>query len=914
MTGPRRLVGRSVARLARAAVASATAAAHLAVLTAPAFADPMKTRAAEGQSFAGGLIVAPESLVRMGPDGSTVRLFPDTSAPLDLRLDALFPAAGGPVAVDPRALYGDDDGARAAGAAAAGTLGAAPTPVGEAWRTAIDSRARSGADLSGDPVLDQTRALIGSLDRLAGEFTACAPVTGFAPRDLVNRATVERRCLRASAPSRIETVRHSFDIAVEPMRLDLAAPGPALDVRVDFLAGEAVVGYETLAEEWRCSGGDGEFSGGESCERVAVSGRREARMAAPRLDGDAFCGPAARQVLGVMQESARIGDAPRALGPGPAPDCANALVYAASVAGPGCFVSIRTVGRDDDEVREIVCPSSSITLQFAVTTVTEDAWGLADVVDGLVALEASGCAPAYTTVAGGQRGDRRCLDVGGGRICPGDPVYALLKPAPFDPGETRVSRLATRVSADLSTCRPLAPPAESCAPLLADPGCAFRTTWPVTGDGVTEVTMHEDVYDCEIARTVRSVAATGGLACPPAVRGLGDDLVTPAYETNASFHEVAARLAAAQFTAMDTLCGDAGDRSADPLACRVFDGERRTCKVAAFGIVDCCSSPGGVSLVQYLQLAFAIGELDGAIGHLDKTSPIVGAWERVAAPFDAAYDIVVRNFASGVNSITGIEVFNPSELVQKGLIGTIEQALMDQTAQWTASVFGDAAANALFVSAVDPTAPAVIAGVIDPAGVALGPTLSTVASALSVVMLAYTIYNVALLIATIVWSCSGSELETAVKRELRACHSNGQYCARSVFGFCLERRRSYCCFASPLSRIMQEQIRLQQGRGWGSARNPDCGGLSVAELQTVDFGALDLGEWMDILLDTGVMPDGAAATVEAMTGSGRALAGALPAGMERLDIVDRSIGRMRGVDAQRLRQDAQRSIIGDLGP
>jgi conjugal transfer mating pair stabilization protein TraN len=178
-------------------------------------------------------------------------------------------------------------------------------------------------------------------------------------------------------------------------------------------------------------------------------------------------------------------------------------------------------------------------------------------------------------------------------------------------------------------------------------------------------------------------------------------------------------------------------------------------------------------------------------------------------------------------------------------------------------------------------------------------------------MLAYTLYNMALLVAQIIWSCSERELELGVKRELKACSYRGQYCATRVFGFCVERRRGYCCFASPLSRIMQEQIRPKLGMSWGSARHPQCGGLTIAELQAVDFSEIDLTEWMDILLDEGVMPDGPDASLEALTGSGRLLSDAMPPGMDRLNAVERAVGRVDQVDTEDILQRAREGLTGD---
>ena len=40
------------------------------------------------------------------------------------------------------------------------------------------------------------------------------------------------------------------------------------------------------------------------------------------------------------------------------------------------------------------------------------------------------------------------------------------------------------------------------------------------------------------------------------------------------------------------------------------------------------------------------------------------------------------------------------------------------------------------------------------------------------------------------------------------------------------------------------------GKGWGGAQNADCSGFTVAQLQTLDFAAMDLSEFYASLVPT----------------------------------------------------------------
>ena len=99
-------------------------------------------------------------------------------------------------------------------------------------------------------------------------------------------------------------------------------------------------------------------------------------------------------------------------------------------------------------------------------------------------------------------------------------------------------------------------------------------------------------------------------------------------------------------------------------------------------------------------------------------------------------------------------------------------------------------------------------------------------------------------------NCSAEERELAEERNGGNTHYLGKYCAkRTFFGVCIRRARAWCVFGSKLGRILQEQGRSQLGVGWGS-----CRGLSVAEIEGIDFERLDLSEFTENLMDGGTEP------------------------------------------------------------
>ncbi|WP_157271995.1 conjugal transfer protein TraN [Azohydromonas aeria] len=115
-------------------------------------------------------------------------------------------------------------------------------------------------------------------------------------------------------------------------------------------------------------------------------------------------------------------------------------------------------------------------------------------------------------------------------------------------------------------------------------------------------------------------------------------------------------------------------------------------------------------------------------------------------------------------------------------------------------------------------------------------------------------------------SCSADEGRLAMQEGARLCRTVGTYCSSCIRVLgrcvsCIEHTTSKCCFNSVLARIVNEQGRVQVGKGWGSAKAPDCSGFTVAQLQALDFAAMDLSEFYASLVP--VLPDEAALRAQA---------------------------------------------------
>ena len=74
------------------------------------------------------------------------------------------------------------------------------------------------------------------------------------------------------------------------------------------------------------------------------------------------------------------------------------------------------------------------------------------------------------------------------------------------------------------------------------------------------------------------------------------------------------------------------------------------------------------------------------------------------------------------------------------------------------------------------------------------------------------------------------------------CHKLGSYCSDKVLGICVTSKDAYCCFASKLTRILQEQGRPQLGKPWGSAKKGTCEGFTIDEFSRLNLSVMDFSE------------------------------------------------------------------------
>ena len=193
--------------------------------------------------------------------------------------------------------------------------------------------------------------------------------------------------------------------------------------------------------------------------------------------------------------------------------------------------------------------------------------------------------------------------------------------------------------------------------------------------------------------------------------------------------------------------------------------------------------------------------------------------------------------------------------------------------------------------------------------------MAAVGAALGVVAAIYAAYCIAVMLIQSIYKCTEEEMELTAMRDVGSCHYIGSYCANKKLGVCIKKMRSYCCFNSPLSRIVQEQLRKQGDvlgadfSNFGSAKNPRCAGVPLEKIGLIDWDRVDLSEWTAILQNNQMFPSVDTVTINKLTGS----ESKYNYDGERVDSLTRNQSRMEYIDVTKEHQENDESVMINTG-
>jgi conjugal transfer mating pair stabilization protein TraN len=387
-----------------------------------------------------------------------------------------------------------------------------------------------------------------------------------------------------------------------------------------------------------------------------------------------------------------------------------------------------------------------------------------------------------------------------------------------------------------------------------------------------------ETWDCGFSVDSEQSVIDRTVVCAGPVRCMGEDCLEIEREQSTSMEEAIAALQAAQYMISDMDCEDGWD-------CMVFDGERMRCHRYLWGIQDCCKTPDGVSLADYILLLQAAYKLDQAVGvsdYLLSTPPggvLRAGYDKIVTEAGNMWSKASSTFTGSSSTVTGSTTAAATEQAASASLSQFKQQMINKTAEWVGNTFGTQVQGMFFETAAG-------------GGFTMTGPISTAAG---YIMMAYMYYQIFIILVNILLECDRESQELGVKRELRSCHYVGTRCTDStVFGTCLRRTSTYCCFNSPLARIINQQVRNQtDGWGWGSARSPDCSGIPLSMFEMIDWARVDLSEWIAILAISGVLPSADNVSIERLTGTDSSLNVSSP---ERMDAETRTRERLEAIE------------------
>ncbi|ECH9370218.1 conjugal transfer mating pair stabilization protein TraN, partial [Salmonella enterica subsp. enterica] len=564
-------------------------------------------------------------------------------------------------------------------------------------------------------------------------------------------------------------------------------------------------------------------------------------------------------------------------------------------------VSVTGEGEGFGRIKLRYDPSKAITKdEWAPQSCMDSAKG---VVDGFAEGEIT-CIDDPTDATG-------CTVINGVKVC-----ESQLKPSPF-PGIPKLCK-KVRVKADYDFYKGQMdcwtdPQGEthcpvntggnlnSCQMYEDNPQCGFISSECIDGaEGSSgKCYVFKDTYDCGTDISIPTLEKETTYQCGGPIRCMGDDCLDITKSQSTDFARASALLNAAQFMTQDMSCTgqnyDDNPTGEENVMCSAFAGEAGECKIAVGGVSDCCEKPTNISFADYLNLIMAVPKLDGAVMGLSDGSAVKGAYQVLRDPVMSGWTEITQPFASYIENISGaVDSFlQPVQQFAQETIG----ALKEQITKLTSEALGNASATGA-------------AGV--PAGAPESMTEQILgqqgAAMLSTVMTVYTVYVVSMVMIQMIWKCEEREFTMNAKRALNSCTYVGSYCKSKVLGACVEERESYCCFNSPLSRIIQEQVRPQLGLNFGDARTPQCGGIPLDRIADIDWSKVNLDEWLGILQQNGKLPDPASLNLDALTGAGSDF----NIDGTRQDASERIMERLEGINVDKIRNDKAREIFPDL--
>ena len=824
-------------------------------------------------------------------DGESVDvtdLFPGSSSSNTEPEGTYLPAGYSSSVTDLESLYGDDSAAGTEGATNKTTLyddagSSDPSTQGTAYSILTETMSMPRPDMTNDPVFNQSKEIFANIDDVTDSFADCSNDSELDVFTRTVHVPDYKNCNRVSDYSGTRTVEHEYAAGVishhsGPANIDNCGPG-CINAWIGTVGNNYWTGRCKIYEEFTRY----RIDKPEAITKVV--------MDLARFD----------DYMQVYIDDTKIYNGPNNLFPpeteGPC-ELSTSWKRTPNIDVTQYFTNVEPGTVLEFKIRVSVYKGGEGYARLALNydsseALTDNGWTPED---GLNAIKAINdgfwdgditCTASPTVVDG-------CATINGIRVCESD----FPTPSPI-PG---ISNFCKKVSVNggsgfyegqMDCWTDIAGEVhcpynnggnlDSCGQYEANPQCGFISSECVDGaQGSSGLCYNtKETWDCGTDTAINDATLTQNISCDGPVRCSGLECVDPAFSSSQTFSKAASLLEAASMMGNDLDC--AGETIEENRECDVFTGEAQECKIAVGGLQDCCETPDGVSIVDYIQTMMTLKRADSALmaaefakGSTQKA--LQSSYKELTGPVRDAVAHVGEPFVTAIDAVSAA-------------VDQVQDAFIEKVNEWAAEVFSEEVLME--------------AGLEAGAGFAAeGTVLGNAATGLQFIGTVYMYYQIAMVLIQIIWQCEEEELQLGVHRELKNCSYVGSYCKTEILGTCIEERESYCCFNSPLSRILQEQVRPQLGLTFGTPKSPICTGIPVERMEDVDWDLVNLDEWIALLNISGMYPNPETLTLDAVTGSGSTL----NLDGTRMNSLDRTLERLDGIPVDELRMEAQKDL------
>jgi hypothetical protein len=419
---------------------------------------------------------------------------------------------------------------------------------------------------------------------------------------------------------------------------------------------------------------------------------------------------------------------------------------------------------------------------------------------------------------------------------------------------------------------------EKCADLKAAPNCEIQETKCLEGavDPRTGLCMVEDItYDCVYDPVTVPSQVKLTFQCEGATTCLDGTCSDTLEEVSdwADFAEAAGSFAVQDAIGSDMFCSN----PEDPNTCTVFSGKPMECRQflsdgfgAAIGWDQkCCEKDFGSEEEIMSSFTKKLKQMLGVKTDLEAERILNESGDTG----DSSYKYIKSQASTGEYNYSNLNDYLVN--TKDNITGTVEKkeeadaqeieytnklgAKVDET---LTDLFGTdygPAVESLGMIALEAGSEMVLKNYFE------GSTLAAIMGPVGWVMM---VQDIGKLLSSLFFACQQEEMELWQKKKLQTTVYIGKECSECLFeGLagsctttdwrCVAYTEKHCVYENMLGKLIQEGIRgdaHQLGLAFGTYSDPDCTGISIEQLQQLDWSKVDMEPWIHFLLSNDIIP------------------------------------------------------------